>query len=38
MAIDACSEMPYMTEEYQQRAVKDFTNKYFLECMRLNAD
>ena len=38
MAIDAYSEMPYMTEEYQQRAVKDFTNKYFLACMRLNAD
>lgn len=38
MAIDAYSEMPYMTEEYQQRSVKDFTNKYFLECMRLNAD
>lgn len=38
MAMDAYSETPYMTKEYQERAVKDFTNKYYLECIRQNSD
>lgn len=35
ITLDAYSKPSYMTEEYQKKAINDFSALYFTECMKL---
>lgn len=32
--IDAYSQLEYSSQEYRQRAINDFSSKYYINCMR----